>query len=62
MSLGEIFLVSFFNLARSFEEEVEVDETELLESDEEELREDVSDKEDVSDSESLESDDDESGF
>lgn len=62
LSLGEIFLVSFFNLARSFEEEVEVDETELLESDEEELREDVSDKEDVSDSESLESDDDESGF
>jgi hypothetical protein len=62
LSLGETFLVSFFNLARSFEEEDSVDETELLESDEEELTEEVSDSEDESDSESLESDEDESFF
>jgi hypothetical protein len=53
LSLDEIFLVSFFNLARSFEEEEDrVDETELLEFEEDELREDVSDTEE-SDSESL---------
>lgn len=62
LSFDDIFLVSFFNFARSFEEEDNVDETELLEPDDEELTEDVSEREDVSDSESLESDEDESCF
>jgi hypothetical protein len=60
--LDEIFLVSFFNLARSFEEEEDkVDDTELLEFEEVELREEVLETEE-SDSESLDSDDDESSF
>ena len=55
-------MVSFFSLARSFEEdEDKVDETELLEFEEDELREEVSDTEE-SDSESLDSDDEESSF
>jgi len=62
LSLDKIFLVSFFSLARSFEEdEDKVDETELLEFEEDELREEVSDTEE-SDSESLDSDDEESSF